>query len=276
MNNFTLFNNKFKLNVVSHELKDPKAILINLHGYGMHFQCEYNCIETLQTRIDKFSPLKILCYGLELRGHGKSDGLKFHVHDYNDYIMDIHTLVLHINNKYPLLPIYMLGESMGAALSIIYSIKYNITGIILLGPMLDITDYINPILINIIMLISYIVPKWKIVQSSNNNIKLQYKNYKNKCTYTSIEPAMLSTSRECYKIINWIKQNTTKFTTPVLALHSIDDPVTSHQATIDFIKNCKSTDKKFISIPGYKHSLLSETNTNMTLLIVYEWFENKI
>ena len=272
MNNFILFNNKFKLNIISHELDNPKAILINLHGFGMHFQSEDEYLRTLEARIESFSPLKILSYGLELRGHGKSDGLKFHIHDYNDYLSDIYALVLHIREKYDL-PIYLLGESIGGALAIIYSIKYkDISGVILLGPMIDIIESINGLLINAISLISYILPRWKIIKPSDNIIK-EYK--KSKCVYTSCEPVMLCSGRECYKIIKWIKANKDKFTLPVLAIHSIDDRITSHKATKDFIDNCESTDKTFISLPGNKHSLLLSNDIDKVLNIIYSWF-NKI
>lgn len=272
MNNFILFNNKFKLNIIFQELDNPKAILINLHGFGMHFQSEDEYLERLQARIDVFNKLKIQSYGLELRGHGKSDGLKYHIHDYNDYLSDIHTLVLHIREKYNL-PIYLLGESMGAALAIIYSIKYTyISGVILLGPMIDIVESINDLLINAIFLISYIVPKWKIIKSSNNTM-MEYKNIHKKCIYTSCDPVMLCTGRECYKMIQWIKRNKDKFTLPILAIHSIGDRITCCKATKNFMDNCKSIDKTFISLPGNKHSLLLSKDINKVLNIIYSWLD---
>jgi acylglycerol lipase len=271
MNNFILFNNKFKLNIIYYELNNPKAILINIHGFGMHFQSENEYLRTLEARIESFNPLKILSYGLELRGHGKSDGLKYHIHDYNDYLSDIHTLVLYIREKYNL-PIYLLGESLVAALSIIYSIKYkNISGVILLGPMIDIVGSINDLLINAVFLISYIVPKWKIIKPSDNIMK-EYKNIK-KCVYTSCEPVMLCSGRECYKIIKWIKANKDNFMLPVLAIHSIDDGITSYKATKEFIDNCKSTDKTFISLPGNKHSILLGNDIDKVLNIIYNWLD---
>lgn len=275
MNNFILFNNEFKLNIISHDLDNPKAILINLHGFGMHFQSEYNCLKTLQTRINVFNSLKILSYGLELRGHGKSDGLKLHIHDYNDYLSDIHTLVLYIREKYNL-PIYLLGESLGAALAIIYSIKYkNISGVILLGPMIDIVKSINCLLVDAINLISYIVPKWKIITPSDNIIN-EYKKDQNKYIYMSYDPVMLCSGRECYKIIQWIKANKNKFSVSVLAIHSIDDEITCHKATKEFIDNCKSTDKTFISLPGKKHLILLSNDINKVLNIIYRWFDKRV
>jgi alpha-beta hydrolase superfamily lysophospholipase len=96
--NFTILNKDIKLNTMTHNDNKIyyKAVLIHLHGLGSHFQTEYDCMNRFDNRVIKLEKLNIISYGLELRGHGLSEGNKCYINNFNDYLSDVKCLVEYI------------------------------------------------------------------------------------------------------------------------------------------------------------------------------------
>lgn len=255
---FTI-NNNIKLNVVSHTINNPKAILIHLHGLGCHFQNIFESNDNFENRIKFFEPLSIVSYALELRGHGLSSGTRFYVNDFDDYLYDLHSLIEYVRNVYPNLPIHLIGESMGGAIAIKYSIKYNniynnsikyndIKSIILLAPMCGVSSSSYYYSIYFMKALSYILPYYKMISKTKDysSYNIKFIEAKQQCKYTNNDPIRLATARECYNTMTYISTNKNKFTTPVFAIHSKMDKTTDYYITQDFIDKCNSSNKKTI------------------------------
>jgi alpha-beta hydrolase superfamily lysophospholipase len=56
-------------------------------------------------------------YALDLRGRGKSEGERFYVEKFSDYLDDVNTLVSTARTENPGLPIYVLGHSAGGVIA---------------------------------------------------------------------------------------------------------------------------------------------------------------
>lgn len=266
MNEFYINNNNLKLNIITHEMNEPQSILIHLHGLGSHFQYIYSYPNNLENRINILSKYDILSYALEFQGHGKSEGDRCKINKYTQYIDNLHTLVKYIRNIYHNLPIFILGESMGGAVAILYTLKYpdTIKGIILLSPMCGITQLLNRywITIKFLLYLSYLIPSRKLIYFNNyNNMhSIEYMKSCNNCIYLNKEPIRLDTGRECYYMVDSIKNNSINFTCNVLAYHSLTDSITSPESTQDFINTCSSTNKELILLKKGDHSILLPIN----------------
>mgnify|MGYP000923732418 FL=1 len=60
----------------------------------------------------------------DLRGHGKSGGERGYTSNYHGFSDDLDELIRHIRVEFPEVPMYMLGHSMGALISVLYAITY--------------------------------------------------------------------------------------------------------------------------------------------------------
>lgn len=270
MSNNTIYNftittsDNIKLNVLTHKIDKMKCILIHLHGLGNHFQNIYESTDSFHNRINMLEKNKIISYALELRGHGLSDGIKFHINNFDEYLIDLDTLVKYLQINNPSIPIHIIGESMGGALAIKYCIKYsnNIASIILMAPMcgVSIISSLSYIKIYTMLALSYIFPSYKLIPKNNKNClyNMMYLEAKNKCIYTNNENIRLSTGRECYYVMNYITQNKHLFTTPVYAVHSKQDDTTEYSITENFINTCGSTNKSLLLLDDSNHYLLIE------------------
>jgi len=128
------------------ELKNPKAIIVNIHGISSHFQEVYYCEDSIRYRDSLFYPNNIKIYGLEFHGHGKSEGLKCSIDDFDDLVNDLYCLIKFIKIKHNNIPIFIIAESMGGAVAIKFNIKYkfemDIKGYVLLAPMCGIKKFL--------------------------------------------------------------------------------------------------------------------------------------
>ena len=262
--NFIIKNNNIDLNIVildkEQTITSQSSVLIHIHGLGGHFQSTFDCMDSFVNRAKTFD--NYISYGLELRGHGLSSGTRFGIYDFNDYISDVHHLVQYIKLSNPE-HIYLLGESMGGAIACKYSIMFPniLTGIILLSPMCGLVDnLLKPwYTIATLKIFSYIIPFYQIYSINNLKNTEYYEKYIESlisCKYRNHGYIRLDTIRECYNAMLWLQENSNLLTVPILAIHSINDTVTSCTITENFINNCSSSDKMFILFTNGKHNLL--------------------
>ena len=105
-----------------------KAVIQIVHGFAEHSGRYLNVVNQL-------TPLGYVIYANDHRGHGKSDGKRNHVDNFDQYIEDEKILYDFIKNKHPNLPIFMLGHSMGSMIALLFTKKYEplLKGLILSG-----------------------------------------------------------------------------------------------------------------------------------------------
>jgi len=283
---FNIINNNIKLNVITHKKINPvNKIMIHIHGLGSHFQSIYSCMNEIHERFNLLSQHNILSYALELRGHGKSEGVRCHIDNFDDFISDLHSLIAEIKITYPTTPIYLFGESMGGAIAIKYTIKYPyvVSGVILLAPMCGMPKALEPPLYKAYSLIavSYLFPTWGLIPYKSAD-SCKYKEYyeaKIKNRYQYDAPLRLSMARECYYTMKWLNENKKKFITPFIVFHSKTDPITNIDNTRIFVDGCSVKNKKFVELEDGNHTLLVPLNKDdeqpfNIMLQVIEWIYN--
>src|SRR5215213_9157051 len=108
--------------------ENPVAVLLIAHGFGEH-SGRYNNV------VDNFLPRSYAIYALDHRGHGRSDGERVVVGSYNEYVADLKTFFNFVKSENPGLDIFLVGHSMGAAISTAYTAKYQdeLAGLVLSG-----------------------------------------------------------------------------------------------------------------------------------------------
>ncbi len=111
--------------------KKPKAAVVLLHGLGEHTGRYAHVGEAL-------SKAGYAVMGVDLRGHGRSGGLRGHTPSADAYVQDIDLLLQHVRQRYPGLPLFLYGHSLGAILVLYYTLRRrpNVVGVIASSPAL--------------------------------------------------------------------------------------------------------------------------------------------
>lgn len=112
----------------------PRAILLVAHGYAEHSGRYGNLV-------DYFVPKGFAIYALDHRGHGKSEGNRVEILDYDDYLRDLKTFYDLVRQRQQE-PLFLVGHSMGGGIATAYAIKHQaeLDGLVLSGSGIQLPD----------------------------------------------------------------------------------------------------------------------------------------
>ncbi|MCM8761354.1 MAG: lysophospholipase [Candidatus Omnitrophica bacterium] len=94
----------------------PRAAIIMVHGLGGHS----NNWEFVANFLAAHG---ISCYSIELKGFGRTDGIRGHIDSLNTYIKDVRRLYSIVKREHRRLPVFIAGESMGGLIGFLTVIK---------------------------------------------------------------------------------------------------------------------------------------------------------
>src|SRR3954465_11375468 len=110
---------------------DPRRIVILAHGYGEHLGRYDHVAGVLVGR-------GAVVAGPDHVGHGRSDGERVVVTDFDLVDEDLHTVVRRMRERHPGLPLVLVGHSMGGMIGARYAQLHGdeLAGLVLSGPVL--------------------------------------------------------------------------------------------------------------------------------------------
>jgi alpha-beta hydrolase superfamily lysophospholipase len=100
--------------------EDPTHIVVISHGYGEHIGRYDHVAEAL-------GESGAAVYGLDHVGHGRSEGERALIHDFDPVAGDLHLLVESARAEHPGLPVVLLGHSMGGLVATRYAQRHGET-----------------------------------------------------------------------------------------------------------------------------------------------------
>ena len=110
---------------------EPRGIVCLVHGLGEHSGRYVQVGEFLAKN-------GYALLGFDLRGFGKSEGLRGHVESYERYMQDIDLLLQEARKRYTDIPVFLYGHSLGSMLVLDYIMrrKPHLAGAIVTGSVL--------------------------------------------------------------------------------------------------------------------------------------------
>lgn len=120
---------------------EPRYVALITHGYGEHIGRYDHVAATL---LDHGA----VVYGLDHIGHGKSDGERVLIDDFEDVVTDVDTLADRAVADWPGLPVVLVGHSMGGLIAARYAQRYGhrLDAVILSGPVVGRLDFVDVLL----------------------------------------------------------------------------------------------------------------------------------
>jgi len=99
----------------------PKALIALVHGLGEHTGRYEHVAKAMTDAGYAFA-------GFDLRGHGKSSGIRGHFPSLEAVMQDIKDFFIFLTQRYPDIPQFLYGHSLGGLLVLTYVLK-NKTGL---------------------------------------------------------------------------------------------------------------------------------------------------
>lgn len=111
----------------------PTGILLLAHGLGEHAR-RYDHV------VERLVGLGLVVYAPDHRGHGRSGGKRIELHDWSEFLDDLHRLSAVAIAENPGLQRFLLGHSMGGAIALSYALDHQdeLSGLILSAAAVDV------------------------------------------------------------------------------------------------------------------------------------------
>ena len=128
--------------------------MLVVHGLAEH-------IGRYKNLVNYFVPRGYAIYGLDLRGHGKSQGLKGYVEHFSYYLDDLKTFFDMVRRENAGKKIFMVGHSMGGLIATAYAIEHqdDLAGLVVSAALLKVGSSVSPATIAMAKVLSAIAPK---------------------------------------------------------------------------------------------------------------------
>ncbi len=122
-----------KLYIETHPVPNPKHVVVLVHGFAEHIGRYGEIFERLNR-----ANMSVL--GVDLRGHGRSHGMRGYINNFSEYIDDLGTAVREAQTRNNVSKVIILAHSMGALVASCYAAQHpdQISGLILSSPLIEI------------------------------------------------------------------------------------------------------------------------------------------
>lgn len=246
----------------------PKAILVVVHGIGDHS--------------GRYGPL-LRYFGergfgvaiYDQRGHGHSEGPRGHFVHFQDLLGDLASFVQLIKEKYPGVPILMVGHSFGGQVVLNFVVRYSkgVRGIVLSSP-------------NVQLVMK--IPKWKLWISERG-----YRWFPKMTIKQEIDPSNLSHDPEVVqryhedplvvrritlqagmgivRNLDIVMALASRIHLPAFFMHAGEDKLCAPEGTRRFFRRVPVARKQLKIYDGFSHELFNEVGRDEVFHDMEEW-----
>ena len=255
--------------------ENPKAIINLVHGIG-----EYS--ERYDNWAMRFTEKGFLVHAIDYRGHGKSDGRRGHINEFDDFLKDIDVLVSESKKLYPNLPQFIYGQSLGGNIAANYVLKRenSFKGAILSSPWFRLAFDPSALILVLTKVMNKVFPKF----TQNSNLEVRALSHDKKVVDKYISDPMIHekvSARLFFECVNagiWVLRNPDKVKLPILIQHGNEDKITSYKASKEFAEKAQKLEKDvtYKEWNGMYHELHNEIEKDNVFEFVYDWLEKKL
>lgn len=250
---------------------EPKSVICLIHGLGEHSGRFSHVADAMTAQ--GFAVL-----AMDLRGHGRSLGRRGDTPSYEALLNDVYLLIAEARLRFPKLPVFLYGHSMGANLVLNYVLRRRpeVTGVIVTGPWLRLTRKPPVLQMAFARLMVHLYPS--LTQSNGlNPIGLSHDpKIAEAYTYDPLVHDKI-TLRLFFAIHNageWALRHAREFAPPLLIMHGSDDPITSSEASKEFGSNSMGCTLKIWD--GLYHEIHNEPEKNDILETIVHWIDERL
>jgi alpha-beta hydrolase superfamily lysophospholipase len=251
------------------EAARPVAGLIVVHGLGDH-------IGRYEEFADAMAGHRVSTFGLDLRGHGMSEGRRGHTGTFNVLLQDLDRFRREVQGLLDVSsPLFILGHSMGGLIVTRYLEEYDsgLAGGIIMSPWLA---------------TAMETPRWKVTLATTVNRLLPALPFR-----TGLDPSLLSHDemevtryREDPRVHDHITprlftemstamglalQRSDRLHVPLLFLLAGDDQLVDTGKAVAFARSLQALDVTLRVIPDAFHELLQESDRAARYAEIREW-----
>lgn len=212
-------------------------------------------------------------YALDLRGRGRSDGERFYVETFSDYVSDVRIVVSLAKVREPTLPVFLLGHSAGGVVSCLFALDHQPE---LAGLICESFAFRVPapqFALAVLKGLSHVAPHAHVLKLNNEDFSRDPRVVQsmNADALIAHESQPTQTIAEMVRADERLKLDFPLITLPVLILHGTGDRAAKATGSQLFYDTVGSRDKTLKLYEGYFHDLLNDVGRDTVMADIRDW-----
>jgi alpha-beta hydrolase superfamily lysophospholipase len=246
----------------------PRGVVVIVHGFNSH-SGQYLWVA------EQFVSRGLAVYALDQRGRGKSDGERFYVEKFDDYVADVTTFVKLTKSREPALPVFVLGHSAGGVVSCLYALEHQAE---LAGFICESFAFQVPapdFALAVLKGLSHVAPHAHVLPLKNEDFSRDPKVVAamNADPLIAHETQPTQTVAEMVRADERLKKEFSRITLPLLILHGTKDKATKPSGSQLFYDAAGSKDKALKLYDGHFHDLLNDVDKEIVMADIQRWLD---
>ena len=217
-------------------------------------------------------------YAVDLRGRGKSDGERYYVDQFSDYVSDIGVAVDAARARESGQPLFILGHSAGGVLACAYALDNQAT---LAGLICESFAFRLPapdFALAVLKGLSHVAPHAHVLKLKNADFSRDPAAVAamdaDPLIANEVQPT--KTVAELVRMDQRLEQEFSQLTLPVLILHGSADKAASASGSQFFFDNAGATDKTLKMYDGHVHDLLNDLGKDIVMSDILGWVQRHV
>ena len=252
---------------------EPRAVLLLAHGLAEH-SGRYGDFASY------LADAGIATYALDFPGHGRSDGKRGHIRDFQEYAEALGALLSLAREAHPDIPFVLFGHSMGGLIAADFLLQHQseFVAAVLTGAAIQSPQQPSSIVLFINRVIASVMPRLGALRldasgiSRDPQVISDYENdplvYRGKAT-AGLVTALFSAMKR-------VVENATSIRLPMLIMHGSVDSLTAVEGSELLHDSISSEDKKIVIYDGLYHEILNEPERKNVMEDILRWLETRI
>ena len=250
----------------------PRAVVCIVHGIGEHSGRYGNVVDVLV-------PAGFAVYGMDNRGHGKSQGTRGGLPTWRALHEDVRGFLSHAQAQHPGLPLFLMGHSLGGLIVLGYALRNpeGLQGVVASAPALQ-SKGISPFLMALARVLSRLTPnitmKTGLDASGISRDQAVVQAYLNDPLVHDLATPRMATESE--QEMAWVNERAGEWHLPLLMLHGEADRLVPVEGTREFFAQVPVEDKTLHVYPNGYHESHNDLHKEQAIEDILTWLETHL
>lgn len=244
----------------------PRAVVAIVHGFNAHGG-QY------AWAAGRFAAAGFAVHAVDLRGRGRSEGERFYIDSFDEYLADVDEMLAIARAQDPDLPVFLLGHSAGGVISCMYALDHQdaLAGLICESFAFQIPA--PDVALAVLKGLSHILPHAHVlrlrIEDFSRDPAIMAALKADPLIADEVQPTQ--TVAEMVRADERLKESFSDFRLPLLIIHGTEDRVTRCGGSQLFHAMAGSEDKTLKLYEGYWHDPLADLGREAVADDIVAW-----